>query len=52
MFQHIRLATDFWEASKRALAVAAALARASAARLTVLCVYEVSPRTLAGTSPE
>lgn len=49
MFQHILLATDFSETSEGAFGIATALARAHAARLTVLYVYEVSAQTLAGT---
>lgn len=51
MFHHILLATDLLDVSERALAVATALARGAAARLTILYVYEVSAQTLAGTSP-
>ena len=52
MFQHILLATDFSEASEGAFRIATALARAHAARLTVLYVYEVSAQTLVGTPEE
>jgi nucleotide-binding universal stress UspA family protein len=49
VFHRILLATDFSKASERALTVAAGLAHASAARLTLLYVYNVS---LAGTPAE
>jgi nucleotide-binding universal stress UspA family protein len=50
-FQHILLATDLSDASESAFGVATALARGSAARLSILHVYEVSARTLACASP-
>jgi len=49
-FQHILLATDLSNASERAFGLATAWARRSAARLTILHVYEVSVRTLAHAS--
>ncbi len=49
MFRHILLATDLSDASEHALEHAVGLASALRARLTVLCVYEVSASTLAGT---
>ena len=51
MFQHILLATDLSDASEHAFCTATALARALAARLTVLHVYEVSAGTL-GCTPD
>ncbi len=50
-FEHILLATDLSDASESAFGVAAALARGSAARLSILFVYEASARTLALASP-
>ena len=44
-FRHILLATDLSEVSEGALGAATALARASAARLTILYVYAVSAST-------
>lgn len=52
MFRHILFATDLSGASEPALRVAAALARAHAARLSVISVYEVTAFALADTAPE
>ncbi len=49
MFQHILLATDLSETSENAFHLATDLARAQAARLTLLYVYEVSAHTMDGT---
>ena len=48
MFRHVLLATDFSEASDRALDVAMGLARAVRARVTVLHVYETGDVTSPG----
>ncbi len=48
MFEHILLATDLSETSEGAFRVATDLARAQAARLTLLYVYEVSAHTMDG----
>jgi nucleotide-binding universal stress UspA family protein len=50
VFEHILLATDLSESSEGAFRIATVLAREHSTRLTLLYVYEVSARTLAGIS--
>jgi nucleotide-binding universal stress UspA family protein len=50
VFEHILLATDLSETSEGAFRIATDLARAQAARLTLLYVYEVSAHTIDGIS--